>query len=775
MLKVMTACYGGNAFLAENLRPLINSLDMRLFTLHEWDNADIKWELNSWLDHLRQADIVICPANYKIQPEKSANRLTQAMALGKPVICSPLRAYLDVLNSHPGSCLIADTPEEWKERLILLRDNPSIREEISKKALFASQSYSIDAMGQKWANLFCNNSSMDRVDIVIPVYTGTCLKMCLDSIRACTTDIGYNVIVVNNGPNEEIHKYLMQQKDLVYIKKGPMTFAKAVNIGIKAGKEKYVCILNDDVIVSRGWLSELVNTCKRDPSIGVVGPLSNCNKGWLHNYDLIIKGVQLLPGANTIEQIAPIIPDIYSFKSPYSEMPERDWVAYYCTLIPRAVIDKAGVLNEEYINSGEDVDHCNRIKKQGYNIVENYKSFVFHFGAVSRKGLEKVDYEKYHKDDARTQGILSKIWGKKSVLLYSGPSWEKWDFRNVDHGGIGGSETWQVYLARELDKLGYRVTVMCDCPEPGIKDGNIEYWHYSQYADYVDQYWIDYFISSRTTDTLKFPVRAGKIYVMIHDIFLLSPRYDLFPEKVTKYCVLSKWHWDFVKSYHGIIDDKLTLTANGIDFDRFDKIEDKIEIERNPYRLHWSSSLDRGLDTLLYLFDFIKTEIPKLELHIYYGFDNWEKSARLNNNQEALKKIEELKKAMQRPGVFYHGRVGQKELAIEEKKASLLAYPTDFEESFFITGLECQRAGMPVIASNYAGIQTTLGDSAILIGSGNKGESYTQAYRQEFVNKCIEILDDSQKWNEWSERGFENTKKYSWEKVALMWKKLFEE
>ena len=167
--------------------------------------------------------------------------------------------------------------------------------------------------------------------------------------------------------------------------------------------------------------------------------------------------------------------------------------------------------------------------------------------------------------------------------------------------------------------------MMCDCPEPGTKDGNIEYWHYSQYADYVDQYWIDYFISSRTTDTLKFPVRAGKIYVMIHDIFLLSDRYTLYPEKVTKYCVLSKWHWDFVKSYHGITDDKLALTANGIDFDRFDNIE----VERNPYRLHWTSSWDRGLDTLLYLFDFIKAKIPKLELHIYYGFENWEKCARL--------------------------------------------------------------------------------------------------------------------------------------------------
>jgi glycosyltransferase involved in cell wall biosynthesis len=767
----MTACYGGNAFLAENLRPLIDSMGMRLFTLHEWSSADIKWEISTWLDHLRQADIIICPSNYKIQPEKSANRLTQAMALGKPVICSPLRAYLDVLNSHPGSCLIADTTEEWKEKLTLLRDNPSIREEISRKALIASQSYSIDAMGQKWANLFCNNLSTDKVDIVIPVYTGTCLKMCLDSIRACTTDIGYNIIVVNNGPNEETHKYLEQQKDIIYKKTGPMTFAKAVNIGIKAGKEKYVCILNDDIIASKGWLSELVNTCKRDPSIGAVGPLSNCDKGWLNSYDITIKGVQLLPGVNTIEQITPIIPDIYSFKSPYSEMPERDWVAYYCTLIPRAVIDKVGVLNEEYINSGEDVDHCNRIKKQGYKIVQNYKSFIMHFGAVSRKGLEKVDYEKYHKDDARTQGILSKIWGKKSVLLYSGPSWEKWDFRNVDHGGIGGSETWQVCLARELDKLGYRVTMMCDCPEPGIKDGNIEYWHYSQYGDYVDQYWIDYFISSRTTDTLKFPVRAGKIYVMIHDIFLLSERAQLFPDKVTKYCVLSDWHRNFFSGYHGVSNDKIVNTANGIDFSRYD-----VEVERDPYRMFWSSSLDRGLDTLLYLFPFIKKEIPKLELHIFYGLFNWRKSAELRNDLEQLKKIGDLERIIANTeGVVFHDRVGQRELAIEQKKSSLWAFPTDFEEVFCITSIEAQRAGCPVIASNYAGLQTTIGKSGVLIGSGNKGESYTQAYRQEFLNKCIEILDDSQKWNEWSEKGFENTKKYSWANVALMWKKLFEE
>ena len=646
----------------------------------------------------------------------------------------------------------------------------------SKKALIASQNYSIDAMGKKWANLLCGNLFSDKVDIVIPVYTGTCLKMCLDSLRACTTDIGYNIIVVNNGPSEEIHKYLEQQKDIVYIRKGPMTFAKAVNIGIKAGKEKYVCILNDDVIVSRDWLSELANTCKRDSSIGAVGPLSNCNKGWLHNYDLTIKGVQLLPGANTIEQITPIIPDIYSFKSPYDEMPERDWVAYYCTLIPRSVIDKTGILNEEYINSGEDVDHCNRIKKQGYKIVENYKSFVFHMGAVSRKGLEKVDYEKYHKNDARTQGILSKIWSKKSVLIYSGPSFETWDFRNVDRGGIGGSETWQVCLARELDKLGYRVTVMCDCPEPGIRDGNIEYWHYSQYGDYIDQYWIDYFISSRTTDTLKFPVRAGKIFVISHDIWLLSGKEQTFVDKVTKFCTLSEWHRDFFSDYHKIPKDKIVLTSNGVDFERFDSVQ----VERNPYRFHWSSSWDRGLDNVLYLWPFIRAQIPKAELHVYYGNVTWKAACIQKNDQEGLKKIAEIEEGMKQSGVFNHGRIGQKDLAIELKKSSLLLYPQWFSESYFITGVEAQYAGVPVICNRYAGVTTTfkhpeLGDTAIMLGNGDPWWPYSKEGREQFLAETISVLKDKGKWTEWSKKGIENAKRYSWKNCALRWKQLFGE
>ena len=759
-LKVYWIGYGGNSVSAEELRPMITELGMTLTTIHEWDNADIKWDRNTWLGHLKRADIIIVPANYQTQPAKSNNRLTQALSLGKPVICSPLDAYLQVLEKHPGCCLIATDQDEWKQHLESLKDL-EIRRELGQRALIAAKGYSLEAIGSKWLSAFQDTK---KVDIVIPTYKNLRgLKLCLDSIRACT-DVMYRITVVNNGLDEELHKYLSEQGDITYIKRDRCNFAQAVNAGIKAGKNPYVMILNDDVIVSKGWLRHMLDACKG--KVGVVGPLSNCDKGWTHNLSFNIGGVELLPGVNTFEQIIPIIPQIYAYQSPYTNEKDLEWVAFYCTLIRREALDKAGLLNEEFTNSGEDVDLCRRIRQQGYKILQTYRSFVFHQGAVSRKLLEAEDPGSYHAADKKTNEHLNALWGRKSVVIYTGPMWQPWDFRNVDEGGIGGSETWAVMLARELQKLDYRVTVFADCPQRGLSDGDIPYLHYTEYPQYIEQHWIDYFISSRTTDTLRFPIRAGKVFVMIHDVWLLSEKTQLFLDKVDKFCVLSKWHWDFVKDYHKIPEDKLALTSNGICFDKFDSIQ----VERHPHRLHWSSSLDRGLDNVLYLFPFIKKSVPDLELHIFYGTLNWRKSCEQKGDKEGLKKIDELEQAMCQEGVYYHGRVGQKDLAIETKKASLWLYPTWFTETFSITALECQRSGLPVLANKFAGIITTVGDSGILLGNGEAYWPYSKEGREQFLNQAIKLMTDQYYWREWSEKGFKNTEKYSWADVARRWK-----
>lgn len=751
--------------MAEEIRPLVEELGMELVTMHEWDNADVKWERATWKQELAKADMVILPANYKKQPAKSNNRLIQCLSMGLPSVCSPLRSYVEVEKSNPGCCLFAENPDEWRSQLQKLQDE-NIRKKMATQGPKIAKAYSIDEMGKKWLSILGENNN---VDIVIPTYNNLpCLKMCLESIRACTK-VPHRVIVVNNGTDVETKEYLDKQSDVLSLHTGRLNFAQAINCGIEAGKSPYICLLNDDTIVSKKWLTHLVSSIS-DPDVGAVGVLSNCDKGWLHNYSINIGGVDLLPGVNTLEQIEPIVQEIYNYsKNPdHPNRVDREWIAFYCTLIPRAVYSKVGKLDDGFVNSGEDVDYCRRIRKSGYKVIQNYDSFVFHFGAVGRHILESEDPGTYKESDRKTNIYLREKWGKENVVIYTGPSWERWDFRNVDIGGIGGSETWAVYLAREFDKLGYRVKVFGDCPEPHVYDGGVEYLHYTEYPCFVDRNWIDYFISSRTTDTLNFPVRAGKIFVMIHDVWLLSDREKIHLDKVYKYCALSDWHRSFVSSYHNIPEDKIWVTSNGIDFERFNR-----SVERNRHRMVYSSSPDRGLDTLLKLFPKIREQVPDAELHIFYGFDNWLKSIERKGDENQKKKIQEIQKAMEQPGVEYHGRIGQQELAEEFLKSSLWAYSTDFEESFCVTALEAQRAGLPVVSSNYAGLRTTVGKSGMLLGNGEKGQSYTSEYQEEFIDVCVTLLTDDTIWDNWSKKSLKNSERFSWSNVAAEWVKQF--
>ena len=284
MLKVGWIGYGGNSWMADDLRPIIKELGMELFTIHEHDNADIKWNKDTWLEELKKADIIIAPANYKKQPAKSANRVTQALSLGKSVICSPLPAYLEVAKKHPGSFLIADTPEDWRGRLALLKNTPSFREQLGKRALKAAEDYSIDAMGEKWDTLLQSivPKKDEKVDIVIPTYNNIeYLKLCLASIYR-NTEIPFRIIISDAGSDEDTWKYLRTLKEKVIGEVGcRKNYSEACNAGIKASSSEYFVILNSDVIVSKSWLKNMVKKMKTIPRLAACGVLSNCDRGWL--------------------------------------------------------------------------------------------------------------------------------------------------------------------------------------------------------------------------------------------------------------------------------------------------------------------------------------------------------------------------------------------------------------------------------------------------------------------------------------------------------------
>lgn len=395
-MKIYWQGYGGTKYLAENLRPVIESLNCTLTTISEWEDSNILWKKDTWLKHLNEADCIIIPCNYLAQPCKSNNRLTQSMSLGKPCIVSPLPAYLKIIEENPGCALIANTQEDWIKHIQYLK-NIQHRQEISDKALIAAQKYSIKEIGQQWVNLF---KCIETIDIIIPSYNNAqYLEMCLNSIKTNTYNF-YNIIISDAGSNSETWDYykLLKNVQIIGNKDTRLNFSQACNAGIKISKSNFFVLLNSDTIVSKNWDENILNKMKADSKLGFCGVLSNCDRFWLHDvpgkpkYPMNISGLELVPGMKA-SQLEGRINDLYSFmdnsnKSFLGTLVYQEWVAFYCTMFNRKAVDTIGLLDPGFVNGCEDLDFSVRAKKLSYKIAQAIDSFVYHFGGISRESYK---------------------------------------------------------------------------------------------------------------------------------------------------------------------------------------------------------------------------------------------------------------------------------------------------------------------------------------------------------------------------------------------------
>jgi hypothetical protein len=168
--------------MAEKLREMIeDDLGMKLITIHEHPNADIPWKLDTVYKHLSEADIIILPANFRRQPCKSNNRLTQAMALGKPVICEPMPSYLPIVKNLENAIILkSGSDTEWRNALKLLRDNENLRVKLAKNALETSKSYTLDEISKQWVSalevLSKSSNSKTDIDVIIPTKNNPIVK-----------------------------------------------------------------------------------------------------------------------------------------------------------------------------------------------------------------------------------------------------------------------------------------------------------------------------------------------------------------------------------------------------------------------------------------------------------------------------------------------------------------------------------------------------------------------------------------------------------------------
>lgn len=229
---------------------------------------------------------------------------------------------------------------------------------------------------------------------------------CIDSIRKYTDKETYEIIVVDNNSTDGTVEWLKKQEDIkVILNNENLGFPKGCNQGMAISQGDNILFLNNDVIVTPNWLSNL-NICLYSSNyIGAVGAVTN----YASNYQSIPANYK-----TTEEMIA------FSEKNNVSN--ENQWeeklkLIGFCLLIKKEVIEKVGFLDERFSPGNfEDDDYSFRIRKAGYKLMLCKDAFVHHVGSAS-----------FGENQRQLNNLL--YLNKKKLL-------DKWGFNKLYYAGI---------------------------------------------------------------------------------------------------------------------------------------------------------------------------------------------------------------------------------------------------------------------------------------------------------------------------------------------------
>lgn len=209
--------------------------------------------------------------------------------------------------------------------------------------------------------------------VVVPRERFSCTQESLESIYEQTT-IPFNLIYVDGNSPEKIQTYLKQQsqaKNFQLLRTNYyLTPNQARNLGVSQVKTPYLVFVDNDVIVSKGWLNALLS-CAEETGAAVVGPLM-CQEKPLHETVHFAGGESHIwvdsKGRRRIRekmyQQGQKVKDVL----PKLKRTETELAEFHCVLVRRDIFEKIGLLDEAFMNTKEHLDFCMLVRETGEKV-----------------------------------------------------------------------------------------------------------------------------------------------------------------------------------------------------------------------------------------------------------------------------------------------------------------------------------------------------------------------------------------------------------------------
>jgi glycosyltransferase involved in cell wall biosynthesis len=348
------------------------------------------------------------------------------------------------------------------------------------------------------------------------------------------------------------------------------------------------------------------------------------------------------------------------------------------------------------------------------------------------------------------------------INIYAPAGFEPWDWRNPEEIGIGGSETCVVETSRRLAKRGHKVTVYAPIREDTDNDDSVIWQHYSKANTKKNGLWIVH-RSPGSTDLFS---KNKILWFVAQDTFYDDTRGGAMTEKrmkkYTRVLALCEDHQKYLQKQ--LPNNKnIYLSSNGIKSDKISILKD---IERDPYKLIWTSSPDRGLDTMLKILARAREFEPKLNLSVCYGWDNIDKVID-KDPSNAWKALKDGIHKLPQENVNWLGRLNQLDLWQEYLKSSIWCYPTNFLETGAISSQEAQALGAIPVCPPLWALRTNVKFGISILGNPVTDSTCFVRY----IGAILRLVNDKQLQKAMrGEMRYWALKQFDWEKVVDQYK-----
>lgn len=316
----------------------------------------------------------------------------------KPVVAARLP---ELLPFAPVCYLYEGLPEFLRqtERALAEKDEPVRREAWRAVALANTWEERVGVLRRAIQGLY------PRASVIVVTYNGLEMtQACVESLLRKTAYGDWELIVVDNHSSDGTVEYLQSlaaRYPFVRIVRNDANrgFAAANNQGARLATGDIVVLLNNDTVVTQGWLGRLVRHLS-DDTVGMVGPVTN-NVGNEAKIEVAYRDM------DEMEAVA------HRYTSArLGQIFDVPMLALFCAAIRRPLFEKVGMLDERYdVGMFEDDDLSRSLKALGKRVVCAEDVFIHHVGGGSFGRLDPNVYrEIFETNRKRYEAKWGEAW-----------------------------------------------------------------------------------------------------------------------------------------------------------------------------------------------------------------------------------------------------------------------------------------------------------------------------------------------------------------------------